>query len=137
MKIFEINGELVNSDNDENDQLLIGRGAVEIPLETFAGQEDDLKYLSPLNTELVNGTWVFTLPVKTAVDLLNEHTDFFNSEKETALRVDEDYRLELEPITESEMNEVKAYLQAIKPSQFSDTFVAPSRPALMSSYDAA
>ena len=136
MKIFEINGELVNSDNEENDQLLISKGAIEIPLETFAGQEDDLKYLSPLNTEKVDGVWVFTVPVPTAADLLNEHRAFFNSEKAIALRIEEDYRLELEPITEEELDEVKEYLQLIKPALFNESFILPVRPTIMDIYDA-
>ena len=77
----------------------------------------------------------FAQYVPTAADLLNDHKAFFDSEKAIALRIEEDYRLELEPITEEELEEVKDYLQLIKPSLLSDSYVEPVRPTIMNVYD--
>lgn len=44
-----------------------------------------------------------------------ERLDFFNSEKRIALAIEEDYRLQLEDITDEQMTEVKAYMKSIRP----------------------
>ena len=43
-----------------------------------------------------------------------ERIDFFNSEKRIALAIEEDYRLQLEDITDEQMTEVKTYMKSIQ-----------------------
>ena len=62
-----------------------------------------------------------------------EKLAFFNKEKAIALRIEEDYRLELADISDAEMVEVKDYLKAINPT--SATKIIPVRPEIMSRYE--
>lgn len=62
-----------------------------------------------------------------------ERIDFFNSEKCIALAIEEDYRLQLEDITDEQMTEVKAYMKSIRPD--AETRLSVQRPELMNLYD--
>lgn len=64
---------------------------------------------------------------------VEEKTNLFNSEKHIALRIEEDYRLELEEITEIEMIEVKKYIKSLKPGP--GTLEEIPRPEIMYRYD--
>lgn len=63
---------------------------------------------------------------------------FFESEKEIALKIDADYRLDLKQISDEEMQEVKTYLKAIDPESIArHTRMArsiPVRPEIMELY---
>ncbi|MGL5049331.1 MAG: hypothetical protein ACRC6E_01695 [Fusobacteriaceae bacterium] len=58
---------------------------------------------------------------------------FFNSEKSIALRIEEDYRLELEDITEAEFIEVKLYIKALNPKNLAKLTI-PKRPSIFDRY---
>ncbi|RYU41905.1 hypothetical protein ERW49_18640 [Aliivibrio finisterrensis] len=58
--------------------------------------------------------------------------NFFESEKAVALRIEEDYRLELADISDEQMREVKEYIRAINPT--ATTRSIPVRPEIMSHY---
>lgn len=58
---------------------------------------------------------------------------FFRSEKAVALKIEEDYRLEL-GVTDSEFTEVKLYIRAIMPNE-SKVKPLVTRPAVMYRYD--
>lgn len=63
---------------------------------------------------------------------------FFNSEREIALRIEQDKRLQLETITDEEMNQVVKYMQSIKPKGNTMVLIAVEkveRPAIMYLYD--
>lgn len=63
---------------------------------------------------------------------------FFNNEREVALRIEQDKRLQLEPITDEEMNQVIKYMQSIKPKRDTMVLIAiekVERPAIMYLYD--
>lgn len=62
-----------------------------------------------------------------------ERIDFFNSEKRIALAIEEDYRLQLEYITDEQMTEVKAYMRSIQPNV--KVRLAVQRPELMKVYE--
>lgn len=62
-----------------------------------------------------------------------ERIDFFNSEKRIALAIEEDYRLQLEDITDEQMTEVKAYMKSIQPDE--KVRMSVPRPELMNLYD--
>lgn len=62
-----------------------------------------------------------------------ERIDFFNSEKRIALAIEEDYRLQLEDITDEQMLEVKAYMKSIRPD--AKVRMSVPRPELMNLYD--
>lgn len=65
-----------------------------------------------------------------------EQLSFYNSEKAIALRIEEDYRLELEPITDVEIGEVKSYMKSIKPTQSNTmTLMIVDRPEIMKRYE--
>ncbi|MGL5714332.1 MAG: hypothetical protein ACRCX2_15025 [Paraclostridium sp.] len=67
---------------------------------------------------------------------LQSKTTFFNSEKRIALAIEEDYRLQLEPISELQMIEVKTYMKSIKPNGIKLTRSALiPRPEIMNQYD--
>lgn len=70
---------------------------------------------------------------KTDLEIFQLATLFFDEEKKKALRIEEDYRLDLLEITEQEMNKVKSYIKAIKPVMGE---VPPSvvRPQIMNNY---
>ena len=68
----------------------------------------------------------------TEEDLLNESKMFFESEKVVALRIEEDYRLELADISDEKMQEVKDYIRAIKPDAVTRSI--PMRPDIMNQY---
>ncbi|MDD9157006.1 hypothetical protein PVK64_12545 [Aliivibrio sp. S4TY2] len=70
--------------------------------------------------------------VKTEEDLAEEARMFFGSEKVVALRIEEDYRLELADISDEQMREVKEYIRAIKPNTV--TRRIPNRPEIMNQY---
>ncbi|MGL5051060.1 MAG: hypothetical protein ACRC6E_10615 [Fusobacteriaceae bacterium] len=59
---------------------------------------------------------------------------FFNSEKVIALRIEEDYRLELEDITEAEFIEVKLYIKALNPNNLAKLTI-PKRPSIFDRYN--
>ncbi|MGL5056692.1 MAG: hypothetical protein ACRC6A_04915 [Fusobacteriaceae bacterium] len=59
---------------------------------------------------------------------------FFNSEKAIALRIEEDYRLELEDITEAEFIEVKLYIKALNPKSITK-LTRPPRPSIFDKYN--
>lgn len=63
---------------------------------------------------------------------------FFESEKDIALKIDADYRLDLKQISDEEMQEVKTYLKAIDPTSIDrHTRIArsiPVRPEIMNQY---
>lgn len=62
-----------------------------------------------------------------------ERLDFFNSEKRIALAIEEDYRLQLEDITNEQMLEVKAYMKSIPPN--AKVRMSVPRPEIMNLYD--
>lgn len=70
--------------------------------------------------------------VKTEEDIIEEHRMFFETEKQVALRIDEDYRLELADISDEQMREVKEYIRAIKPDAVTRSI--PIRPEIMNQY---
>ncbi|MDD9174507.1 hypothetical protein PVK63_06430 [Aliivibrio sp. S2TY2] len=70
--------------------------------------------------------------VQTEADLLEEARMLFESEKQIALRIEEDYRLELANISDKQMREVKEYIRAINPT--AATRDIPNRPEIMKSY---
>ncbi|MGL5594113.1 MAG: hypothetical protein ACRDDH_09280 [Cetobacterium sp.] len=59
--------------------------------------------------------------------------NLFRSEKAIALRIEEDFRLDLEVIGENEIAEVKGYLKSIKPGTI--TLEEVARPEIMYRYD--
>ena len=71
--------------------------------------------------------------VQTEEDLLEEARMFFEMEKQVALRIEEDYRLELADISDEQMREVKEYIRAINPT--AATRSIPIRPHIMTLYD--
>lgn len=65
-----------------------------------------------------------------------EQLSFYNSEKAIALRIEEDYRLELEPITDTDMSEVKTYMKSIKPNDsIAMNLMIVERPEIMKRYE--
>lgn len=65
-----------------------------------------------------------------------EQLNFYNSEKAIALRIEEDYRLDLEPITDTEMGEVKTYMKSIRPSDnIAMKLMIVDRPEIMKRYE--
>lgn len=70
--------------------------------------------------------------VPTEADLLEEARMFFETEKQVALRIEEDYRLELADISDEQMREVKEYIRAIKPDAVTRSI--PIRPDIMNQY---
>ncbi|WP_367971589.1 hypothetical protein RJD38_21110 [Vibrio scophthalmi] len=75
--------------------------------------------------------------VPTEADLLEKAKMFFESEKEIALKINADYHLDLKPILDEEMQEVKTYLKAIVPDSIArHTRIARSipRPEIMNKY---
>lgn len=62
-----------------------------------------------------------------------ERIDFFNSEKRIALAIEEDYRLQLEYITDEQMMEVKMYIRSIHPEI--KTRLGVQRPEIMEIYE--
>lgn len=62
----------------------------------------------------------------------SDYLEFFNKEKVIALRIEEGYRLDLEPVTEQEMGDVKRYLKSISPT--SVTKDSLERPEIMDRY---
>lgn len=71
--------------------------------------------------------------VPTEADLLEEARMFFESEKAVAIRIEEDYRLELADISDEQMREVKEYIRAINPTAVTRSI--PIRPLIMTLYD--
>ena len=72
----------------------------------------------------------------------NQKMFYFNSEKELALAIEEDYRLGLESISEQEMIEVKTYIKSIQPKTEAKTFknlpfsfIQIKRPEIMKVYE--
>ncbi len=61
-----------------------------------------------------------------------QSSQFIVSEKNIALKIEEDYRLELEEITDSEMSEIKKYIKSLQPSVLTR---ALDRPTLMFIYE--
>lgn len=70
--------------------------------------------------------------VNTDEDALEEARMFFETEKQVALRIEEDYRLELADISDEQMREVKEYIRAIKPDAITRSI--PIRPDIMNQY---
>lgn len=94
-----------------------------------------------LKVDFVNGKFIkverYAPEIKTQMieeRAKQEQLSFYNSEKEIALRIEEDYRLELEPITEAEMIEVKTYMKSIKPNYFR-FFTSVRRPEIFKRYE--
>lgn len=58
--------------------------------------------------------------------------DFYNSEKRIALAIEEDYRLQLEDITDEQMTEVKTYMKSIQPN--AKVRMSVPRPEIMEIY---
>ena len=65
---------------------------------------------------------------------IQEYESFFESERVIALKIEEDYRLELEDITVEELKEVKQYIKAIKPV-LNKSLANVKRPEIMSRYN--
>ncbi len=53
---------------------------------------------------------------KTELEVFQSATLFFDEEKKIALRIEEDFRLGLSEITGQEMDGIKSYLRAMKPT---------------------
>lgn len=68
---------------------------------------------------------------------IQEKKSFYNSEKQLALEIEEDYRLGLEDVTEEEMLEVKIYIknmhQSLQPTKA--TVIEIVRPKIMIEYE--
>ncbi|MGL4971248.1 MAG: hypothetical protein ACRC45_06425 [Cetobacterium sp.] len=63
-----------------------------------------------------------------------EHLAFYESEKAIGLLIEEDYRLELEDISDEQMKEVKLYLKALKPNPSDVHGIIPKRPEIFEKY---
>jgi hypothetical protein len=97
----------------------------------------DTEHGKTLWDEAIKGTYgeiaPFVAYVQTEEDLFHEATMLFESEKAIAIRVEEDYRLELANISDVEMREVKEYIRAINPTAVTRSI--PIRPHIMTVYD--
>ena len=119
MNIFVLNTEegviCLNSDNEENDQILLDQGAIklsdkEVELYGMKGYE---QYVSPAST-IVNedGTIIFTPPDKETID--NELMDVLRVRR-NMLITKTDYLLTADyPIDEETLIKVKEYRQKLR-----------------------
>ncbi|MGL5723412.1 hypothetical protein [Cetobacterium sp.] len=64
----------------------------------------------------------------------SERKAFYSSEREIALEIEEDYRLDLEDITEEQIIEVKTYIKSIKPTKTLIKKLKVERPEIMEVY---
>lgn len=130
IKIYELDGVLINSDNEENNTILENQGATEIDINLFKGQEKYLNYLFHGNTQKVGDIWVFT-PDITEIEQTKK-TEFYKLERMIALEIADDHKIG-DGISDAQMDEVKIYLSAINPD--TETRNVPVRPEIMSKYD--
>ena len=111
-----------------------GVAEITTPVDFVASMYDTMEHGREWFQRAMEGEFGAIKPyVPAEKDLVEEARMFFEEEKQVALRIEEDYRLELANISDEQMREVKEYLKAIKPSYVLRD--APIRPEIMDQYD--